>query len=65
MLYSRVAALIRVTLDSKGVAIVLIEAQRLLVKGLPGAQREFRGVGCKDANVDDEILLAAGRCGPS
>ena len=59
-------ALVGMALDGEGVAVVLIEPLRLLVERRPRLLRQFRRIGLEEhavADIDDEILLAAGRGG--
>src|SRR6202171_2866470 len=60
------AALVGVALDGEGVAVVVVEPLRLLVERSAGLLGELRGIGLEEhavADIDDEILLAAGSRG--
>ena len=57
------AALVGVALDGEGVAVIVAEPLRLLVERSAGLLGELRGIGLEEhavADIDDEILLAAG-----
>ena len=60
------AALVGMAFDGEGVTCVLIEPLRLLVERRPRLLGKLRGIGVEEhaiADIDDEILLAAGRGG--
>src|SRR5579862_3146047 len=60
------AALVGMTFDGEGVVIVVAEPLRLLVERRPRLLGQLRGIGFEEhavADIDDEVLLAAGRGG--
>src|SRR5207253_4042441 len=60
------AALVGVAFDREGVIAVLLQPLRLLVERAARLHREFGGIGLEEdavADVNDEVLLAAGRGG--
>ena len=57
------AALVGVALDGKGVTVIVVAPLRLLVERRSRLLGELRGIGLEEhavADIDDEILLAAG-----
>ncbi len=59
------AALVGMAFDGEGIVVVAVEPLRLLVERRARLIGQIRGIGVEEdaiADIDGEILLAAGRC---